>query len=197
MHELGCELDEHTYQEIFDECDSDGDGHLVFAEFITMIGMLKRNVLEVMQLEQSFTRMRAHRLKPPADGTHAPTHPTAHRGGGGSGGGGGPSAYLRRPSEALGPPPTALLNEHAVYASDLVHCLGITEAEAEEMIFIADLKDDPKNVEPSIDFTEFKQAPAHQARARGVLLTAAIVCAILCFTPARASRVQVVVNWSN
>ena len=49
------------------------------------------------------------------------------------------------------------LDDHSVYASDLVLTLGISEAEAEEMIFIADLKDDPKDVEPSIDFTEFKQ----------------------------------------
>ena len=48
-------------------------------------------------------------------------------------------------------------NEHAVYASDLVATLGITEVEAEEMIFIADLKDAPEGEEKSIDFTEFKQ----------------------------------------
>ena len=54
-------------------------------------------------------------------------------------------------------PPAQDRNEHAVYASDLVHCLGISSVEAEEMIFIADLKDDPRDVEPSIDFTEFKQ----------------------------------------
>ena len=48
--------------------------------------------------------------------------------------------------------PQEPLNEHAVYASDLVVTLGISEAEAEEMIFIADLKDDL-----CIDFTEFKQ----------------------------------------
>ena len=41
---------------------------------------------------------------------------------------------------------------HEVYASDLVAALGVTPAEAEEMIFIADLKDNQ-----SIDFTEFKQ----------------------------------------
>ena len=39
-----------------------------------------------------------------------------------------------------------------MYASDLVATLGISEAEAEEMIFIADLKDNQ-----AIDFTEFKQ----------------------------------------
>jgi hypothetical protein len=39
-----------------------------------------------------------------------------------------------------------------VYAADLVATLGVTEIEAEEMIFIADLKDNQY-----IDFTEFKQ----------------------------------------
>ena len=42
--------------------------------------------------------------------------------------------------------------EHVVYAADLVATLGVTEIEAEEMIFIADLKDNQY-----IDFTEFKQ----------------------------------------
>lgn len=42
--------------------------------------------------------------------------------------------------------------EHVVYAADLVATLGVTEVEAEEMIFIADLKDNQ-----FIDFTEFKQ----------------------------------------
>lgn len=39
-----------------------------------------------------------------------------------------------------------------VYASDLVTTLGVTQEEAEEMIFIADLVDNQ-----AIDFTEFKQ----------------------------------------
>ena len=43
-------------------------------------------------------------------------------------------------------------DNHRVYASDLVGALGVTLEEAEEMIFIADLKDDQR-----IDFTEFKQ----------------------------------------
>jgi len=42
--------------------------------------------------------------------------------------------------------------EHEIYASDLVAALGVTLKQAEEMIFIADLKDNQK-----IDFTEFKQ----------------------------------------
>ena len=41
---------------------------------------------------------------------------------------------------------------HVVRASDLVAALHVTLEEAEEMIFIADLKDNQ-----SIDFTEFKQ----------------------------------------
>ena len=39
-----------------------------------------------------------------------------------------------------------------IYASDLVAILGVTELEAEEMIFIADLKENS-----AIDFTEFRQ----------------------------------------
>ena len=42
--------------------------------------------------------------------------------------------------------------DHAVYANDLVSALGVTEEEAAEMIFIADLKDNQR-----IDFTEFRQ----------------------------------------
>ena len=48
--------------------------------------------------------------------------------------------------------PAPVLLEHCVYASDLVLTLGLSEADAEEMIFIADLKDNQ-----NIDFTEFKQ----------------------------------------
>merc|ERR1712146_9202 len=44
------------------------------------------------------------------------------------------------------------LDEHSVYASDLVRALGVNKDEAEEMIFIADLQDNQ-----AIDFTEFKQ----------------------------------------
>ena len=86
-----------------------------------MIGMLKRNLLEVMLLEESFTRFRAAR----ADGAAPPPQQLA----------------------ADGSP-----LEHVVYAADLVATLGVTELEAEEMIFIADLKDNQY-----IDFTEFKQ----------------------------------------
>ena len=55
-------------------------------------------------------------------------------------------------SKHLGGSPAALLNEHCIYASDLVSTLRISEEEAEEMIFIADFKDNQ-----AIDFTEFKQ----------------------------------------
>ena len=50
---------------------------------------------------------------------------------------------------ANGGPPK---DEHMIYASDLVAILGVTELEAEEMIFIADLKENS-----AIDFTEFRQ----------------------------------------
>ena len=113
---LGFHLDDVTFHELFDEVDGDGDGHIFEHEFVTMLGMLKRNLLEVMLLEESFTRFRAQR-----------------------------SDHQRSPGGMK-------LDEHAVYASDLVTALGVTELEAEEMIFIADLKDNQ-----NIDFTEFKQ----------------------------------------
>ena len=50
LHTLGCSLDEHTFTEIFDETDSDGDGRLELSEFITAMGMLKRNLLELIDL---------------------------------------------------------------------------------------------------------------------------------------------------
>ena len=96
-----------------------------------MIGMLKRNLLEVMLLEESFTRFRAAR----ADGASAP-------------------GRVEHAAGAAGGPQTQ--PEHVVYAADLVATLGVTEIEAEEMIFIADLKDNQ-----SIDFTEFKQVVVH------------------------------------
>jgi len=43
------------------------------------------------------------------------------------------------------------LDDH-LYATDLVAALGISEEDAEEMVFIADLKETQ-----SIDFTEFRQ----------------------------------------
>mmetsp|Transcript_6690 Transcript_6690/g.16254 ORF Transcript_6690/g.16254 Transcript_6690/m.16254 type:complete len:532 (+) Transcript_6690:2117-3712(+) len=164
MHELGFKLDEHTFEELFEEVDSRGDGTVTRSELITALGMLKQNILEVMDLEAAFTRLRAGRKR----GDAAPA----------------PSADKRRSSSILKPngtvkmlnpvkdkitgkfgkpesvektsgtlqPAAPQLDEHMVYASDLVLTLGVTEAEAEEMIFIADLQDNN-----AIDFTEFKQ----------------------------------------
>ena len=106
-----------------DEVDGDGDGFISEAEFITCLGMLKRNLLEVMHLEVSFKRFRAKSQESEV------------------------TSYSC--SEAEG---KSSADEHLVYASDLVAALGVTLEEAEEMIFIADLKDNQ-----SIDFTEFKQ----------------------------------------
>ena len=123
LRELGCELDEHTFTEIFDEVDSDGSGYLQYDELVTALGMIKRNVVEVMKLEQAFTKLRSlERLK---DLKADPKHKRRHA--------------------------------HAVYASDLVHTLKISEVEAEEMIFIADLINEDATLEKSIDFSEFKQ----------------------------------------
>ena len=77
----------------------------------------------MLHLEESFKRFREAASTAPSDG-----------GGEGSG--------EAEPSE----------ERHVIYASDLVTALGVSEAEAEEMIFIADLKDNQQ-----IDFTEFKQ----------------------------------------
>ena len=61
MHELGFELDEHTFGELFEEVDSLGEGTVTRVELITMLGMLKQNILEVMELEKAFTRLREAR----------------------------------------------------------------------------------------------------------------------------------------
>ena len=47
MHVLGFELDEHTFEELFEEVDSRGEGTVTRDEFITALGMLKQNILEV------------------------------------------------------------------------------------------------------------------------------------------------------
>ena len=157
LHTLGCSLDEHTFTEIFDETDSDGDGRLELSEFITAMGMLKRNLLELIDLEKSFTRLRDGR-SPTAELAQTPMQAAA------AGTGrrsfvqklGGTSKALIRGSVADSSSSLAqrpvVLDEHCVYASDLVKTLGISEAEAEEMIFIADFKDSA-----AIDFSEFKQ----------------------------------------
>ena len=54
----------------------------------------------------------------------------------------------RRSAEAS---PQAEQEEHRVFATDLVAALSVSEEEAEEMIFIADLQETS-----SIDFTEFR-----------------------------------------
>ena len=59
------------------------------------------------------------------------------------------AVYQANIEAANGGPPK---DEHMIYASDLVAILGVTELEAEEMIFIADLKENS-----AIDFTEFRQ----------------------------------------
>ena len=154
LNQLGCTLDESTFTEIFDEVDSDSDGHLILGEFITAIGMLKQNMLEVLDLEQSFTRLRddarlaarASLAEAPPGGTPA-TSPLAKLRMRGS-----VARGLRASTSETPPPPRPALLEHCIYASDLVATLHISEEEAEEMIFIADFKDNQ-----AIDFTEFKQ----------------------------------------
>ena len=89
-----------------------GDGLISEQEFITAIGMIKHQMLEVQLLEASFVK-------------------------------------FRKAAEQSVPEDTGA---HSVYASDLVAALGVSSEEAEEMIFIADLKDTQ-----SIDFTEFRQ----------------------------------------
>ena len=100
-----------------------GDGLLSEAEYITCIGMLKRDLLETMVLEKSFLSFR--------QGATSDASARAS-----------PSGRSEDDDD----------DNHRVYASDLVGALGVTLEEAEEMIFIADLKDDQR-----IDFTEFKQ----------------------------------------
>ena len=48
-------------------------------------------------------------------------------------------------SSSLAQRPVVLDEQDRVYASDLVKTLGISEAEAEEMIFIADFKDSARS----------------------------------------------------
>ena len=87
-----------------------------------------------MELEKAFTRLREARVRlealPSRDSSRARARSSGSDGG------------VELPKK----------EEHMVYASDLVLTLGVSEAEAEEMIFIADLQDNQ-----AIDFTEFKQ----------------------------------------
>ena len=131
---LGFLLDDLSLHEIFMEVDADGDGCISEAEFVTSIGMLKRNLVEVYVLEQAFLRFRQanpNRVKEVTITVSAST---------GMG------------KIASGCLTKAIAEDDTnIYASDLVAALGVIEAEAEEMIFIADQKGN--NV---IDFTEFK-----------------------------------------
>merc|ERR1712196_528405 len=82
LHQLGCTLDEQTFTEIFDEVDSDADGQVEVDEFITALGMLKKNVLEIRELEQSFTQLRRARpakgdVATGADGAGSPHRATS------------------------------------------------------------------------------------------------------------------------
>jgi len=123
-----------TFDEVFDEVDSDDDGALLLEEFITCVGMIKKFVLEVMELEKSFTRVRTAGGRT-MQGDDASSNP-------------GQSADDKTKEGRTVDDDV----EHTVYALDLVAALGVSEQEAEEMIFIADLQDDS-----SIDFTEFRQ----------------------------------------
>ena len=88
-----------------------------------------------MLLEESFTRFRAART----DGAGAAADGAGARAVDGASAAPASAGSRQQP-------------EHVVYAADLVATLGVTAVEAEEMIFIADLKDNQY-----IDFTEFKQ----------------------------------------
>ena len=103
---------------------ADGDGLISEAELVTCIGMIKCDLIETLHLETSFRSFRAASAQP---ATHGPD-------------GGGKNADAAE--DEL----------HQVTATDLVAALGVTHEEAEEMIFIADLKENQQ-----IDFTEFKQ----------------------------------------
>ena len=151
LKSLGFLLD-GVLSELFDELDADADGRLSEAEFVTCVGMIKANLLEVMHLEQSFVRFR--KAAESATGTTPPPSPTRRA--------------STPPSPKRGSPPSPKRgakagaraavgsstpdNLHVVRASDLVAALNVTMAEAEEMIFIADIKDNQL-----VDFTEFRQ----------------------------------------
>jgi len=137
LRTLGFLLDHDTFNEVFDDVDSDGDDALLLEEFITCVGMLKKSVLEVRALEESFTRFRS-----PCDGSRL-------------------RERMKRDELALQQKPPvkpsdegdgATDEEHKIYAADLVAALGVTEEIAEEMIYIADLQQNQ-----SITFTEFRQ----------------------------------------
>mmetsp|Transcript_30270 Transcript_30270/g.78638 ORF Transcript_30270/g.78638 Transcript_30270/m.78638 type:complete len:303 (-) Transcript_30270:305-1213(-) len=149
LHTLGFHLDELSFDEVFKECDSDDDGALLLDEFITCVGMLKKSVLEVHELEKSFTRFRqtaASQLSSAAGrlSSNGRLSGTAIAGRTAAAADEGAAAPIE-------PQPEPQSEEHRVYAADLVAALGVSEEEAEQMIFIADLQETS-----SIDFTEFR-----------------------------------------
>mmetsp|Transcript_23205 Transcript_23205/g.55929 ORF Transcript_23205/g.55929 Transcript_23205/m.55929 type:complete len:1314 (-) Transcript_23205:373-4314(-) len=150
MHELGFELDEHTFDDLFADVDYRGDGTVTRDELITALGMLKKNILEVMELEKAFTRLRQGRNKGPP----LATEKSSKSGLFGLSRASKTELTPRGSKTDVASPPAVAppMEDHMVYASDLVLTLGVTAAEAEEMIFIADLQENN-----AIDFTEFKQ----------------------------------------
>ena len=126
---LGFHPDATTLHDLFDEVDVDGDGAIDRAECLAAIGILKQDLLELLQLERSFTRFREKARR-----TSRPLRKEV--------------VSMSELSEQSRVAP----EDHFVHASDLVAALGVTTHEAEEIMFIADLNEDHK-----IDFTEFKQ----------------------------------------
>jgi len=154
LEKLGFMLDELTINESFAEVDGDADGQITEAEFLTCLGMLKRNLLEVHQLEKSFMSFRVKakemtKKKRESESLAAAMEDKAHTGIAGMLKRRNSSTTKRQPSTDIAAEDQ---DEHALYASDLVAALDVTEQEAEEMVFIADLQESQ-----SIDFTEFKQ----------------------------------------
>lgn len=169
MCQLGFDMDEQTFEDLFQEVDSRGDGTVTRNELITALGMvslspltpltyqlltsflspysqLKQDILEVNELQKAFTRLREGRNKVissphPATAKSWPLGDKLR-----------PSQWQSKAVQAPKPAEGPKLEDHLVYASDLVGTLGVTEAQAEEMIFIADLVNNQ-----AIDFTEFKQ----------------------------------------
>jgi Ca2+-binding EF-hand superfamily protein len=155
LEKLGFMLDELTINDSFAQVDGDHDGAITEAEFICQLGILKRNLLEIHQLERSFTAFRTAAKEKAAKKEESKNIAMA----------------VEKSKSSLSDKLSSLpvfkkkvtdsildyendteKNDDHLYASDLVAALGVTEEEAEEMIFVADLKENQ-----SIDFTEFKQ----------------------------------------